>query len=115
MSEKSAIYPGFFDPITNGHLSIVSRALKIFDKLIIAIKSEYCDSKRGMEFTLDQYEPRDSDRKAYEDLLAQEKGIAVLANRPMAHGSTTRIIHQNDTVPMNERVATPHIHPPPAC
>ena len=37
MSEKSAIYPGFFDPITNGHLSIVTRALKIFDKLIIAI------------------------------------------------------------------------------
>ncbi len=37
MSEKTAIYPGFFDPITNGHLSIVNRALKIFDKLIIAI------------------------------------------------------------------------------
>jgi pantetheine-phosphate adenylyltransferase len=37
MSEKTAIYPGFFDPITNGHLSIVDRALKIFDKLIIAI------------------------------------------------------------------------------
>jgi len=37
MSEKIAIYPGFFDPITNGHLSIVERALKIFDKLVIAI------------------------------------------------------------------------------
>jgi len=37
MSEKTAIYPGFFDPITNGHLSIVTRALKVFDKLIIAI------------------------------------------------------------------------------
>ncbi len=37
MSEKGAVYPGTFDPITNGHLSIVSRALKIFDKLVIAI------------------------------------------------------------------------------
>jgi pantetheine-phosphate adenylyltransferase len=37
MSQKTAIYPGFFDPITNGHLSIVGRALHIFDKLIIAI------------------------------------------------------------------------------
>ena len=37
MSKKTAIYPGFFDPITNGHVSIVSRALKIFDRLIIAI------------------------------------------------------------------------------
>ena len=37
MKGKAAVYPGTFDPITNGHLSIVSRALKIFDKLIIAI------------------------------------------------------------------------------
>ena len=37
MSEKTAIYPGFFDPITNGHLSIVTRALKVFDNVIIAI------------------------------------------------------------------------------
>jgi len=35
--KKKAIYPGFFDPITNGHLSIVSRGLAIFDQLIIAI------------------------------------------------------------------------------
>jgi len=35
--KKTAIYPGTFDPITNGHLSIVKRALQIFDKLIIAI------------------------------------------------------------------------------
>jgi len=34
---KTAIYPGFFDPITNGHLSIVSRGLDIFDRVIIAI------------------------------------------------------------------------------
>jgi pantetheine-phosphate adenylyltransferase len=37
MSERTAVYPGTFDPITNGHLSIVNRALEIFDKLIIAI------------------------------------------------------------------------------
>jgi pantetheine-phosphate adenylyltransferase len=37
MSEKIAIYPGTFDPLTNGHLSIINRALKLFDKLIVAI------------------------------------------------------------------------------
>jgi pantetheine-phosphate adenylyltransferase len=37
MSVETAVYPGSFDPITNGHLSIVKRALKIFDKVIIAI------------------------------------------------------------------------------
>jgi len=33
----TAVYPGSFDPITNGHLDIVDRALKAFDRLIIAI------------------------------------------------------------------------------
>ncbi len=37
MKERIAIYPGTFDPITNGHLSIIKRALEIFDKLIVAI------------------------------------------------------------------------------
>ena len=32
-----AIYPGSFDPITNGHLDIATRAAKLFDKLIIGI------------------------------------------------------------------------------
>lgn len=34
---KLAIYPGSFDPITNGHIDIVKRALEIFDKIIIVI------------------------------------------------------------------------------
>ena len=34
---KLAIYPGTFDPITNGHIDILQRALEIFDKVIIAI------------------------------------------------------------------------------
>ncbi len=37
MSEKVAIYPGSFDPITLGHIDIINRALEIFDELIIAI------------------------------------------------------------------------------
>jgi pantetheine-phosphate adenylyltransferase len=35
--EKIAIYPGSFDPVTNGHLDIIERGLKIFDRLIITI------------------------------------------------------------------------------
>ena len=34
---KIAIYPGSFDPVTNGHLDIVERGFSIFDKIIVAI------------------------------------------------------------------------------
>ncbi|MDQ1327376.1 MAG: pantetheine-phosphate adenylyltransferase [Candidatus Poribacteria bacterium] len=32
-----AVYPGSFDPITNGHIDLIERATKIFDKLIVAV------------------------------------------------------------------------------
>lgn len=37
MKQITAIYPGTFDPITNGHLDLIERGAKIFDRLIIAI------------------------------------------------------------------------------
>jgi pantetheine-phosphate adenylyltransferase len=35
--KNTAIYPGTFDPITNGHLDLVERSLRFFDRLIIAV------------------------------------------------------------------------------
>ncbi len=35
MNEKIAVYPGSFDPITNGHVNLIERALQIFDRLIV--------------------------------------------------------------------------------
>ena len=34
---KKVIYPGTFDPVTNGHIDIINRACKIFDKIIVAV------------------------------------------------------------------------------
>ncbi len=35
--QRIAIYPGSFDPVTNGHIDIAKRGLKLFDKIIVAI------------------------------------------------------------------------------
>jgi pantetheine-phosphate adenylyltransferase len=37
MAELVAIYPGSFDPVTNGHLDLIARGSRLFDRLIIAI------------------------------------------------------------------------------
>ena len=34
---KSAIYPGTFDPITYGHIDVISKSLKLFDKIVVAV------------------------------------------------------------------------------
>jgi pantetheine-phosphate adenylyltransferase len=46
---RTAIYPGSFDPVTNGHLDVVERAAKLFDRVIVAVAEN--DSKRPL-FTL---------------------------------------------------------------
>jgi pantetheine-phosphate adenylyltransferase len=37
MPKRTAIYPGSFDPLTNGHLAIIQRGLKVFDRLVVAV------------------------------------------------------------------------------
>lgn len=37
MKKRIAVYPGTFDPITNGHMDVIERGLKLFDGLIVAI------------------------------------------------------------------------------
>ncbi|HUZ08028.1 MAG TPA: pantetheine-phosphate adenylyltransferase, partial [Candidatus Paceibacterota bacterium] len=34
---RTAIYPGSFDPLTNGHLDVVQRAAKLFDRVVVAV------------------------------------------------------------------------------
>ena len=48
---RRAIYPGTFDPITNGHLDIIKRACHMFDEIIVAVADS--EAKKPM-FTLEQ-------------------------------------------------------------
>jgi pantetheine-phosphate adenylyltransferase len=51
MPKRTAIYPGSFDPLTNGHLAIIQRGLKVFDRLIVAVANN--PEKRPL-FTADE-------------------------------------------------------------
>lgn len=51
LAMRRAIYPGSFDPVTNGHLDVIERARKLFDEVIVAVA--YNDQKQPL-FTLDE-------------------------------------------------------------
>jgi pantetheine-phosphate adenylyltransferase len=51
VTQRIAVYPGSFDPITNGHLDVVRRAVRVFDRVVIAVlgnprKSPLLDAAR---------------------------------------------------------------------
>ncbi len=48
---RRAIYPGSFDPVTNGHLDVIERARKLFDEVIVAVAHN--DQKQPL-FTLEE-------------------------------------------------------------
>ena len=85
MSTK-AIYPGTFDPITNGHLDIITRAACMFDKVILAIAAS--PSKKPM-FDLNER--------------------VQLATDAISHLSNVEVVGFSDLMAK----ATPEISPPP--
>ena len=46
---KIAVYPGSFDPVTNGHIDLITRGAKVFDELIVAVA---CNHEKKTLFTV---------------------------------------------------------------
>ncbi|HET8539228.1 MAG TPA: pantetheine-phosphate adenylyltransferase [Anaeromyxobacter sp.] len=51
MPKRTAIYPGSFDPLTNGHVAIIQRGLKVFDRLVVAVAN---NPQKSPLFTVDE-------------------------------------------------------------
>lgn len=49
--KRIAVYPGTFDPLTNGHVSLIRRGLEVFDQIIVAVA---WDTPKNPMFTLDE-------------------------------------------------------------
>ena len=65
---RSAVYPGTFDPITNGHVDILRRSLKIFDKVVVALAENV---RKAPLFTIDER------FKLIKDALGQDARLEV--------------------------------------
>jgi len=84
--ERVAIYPGSFDPLTNGHVSIVERGARIFDEIIVAIASNVdkdavfsVEERRAM--LAEQFPEDDIEVDDFQDLLisyAQDREVNVI-------------------------------------
>lgn len=75
MKERVALYPGTFDPLTNGHIDIVRRAVKLYDKLVIGIARN--EDKRPL-FSLDERV------EMARDLTREYTGETVIEVRPFS-------------------------------
>ena len=51
---SKAVFPGSFDPFTNGHLDVIERSAKIFDEIVVAVSIASSDLKKSPMFTLDE-------------------------------------------------------------
>ena len=72
---KTAVYPGTFDPITYGHIDVIKKSLKIFDKLIVATSD---NTDKDYFFSIDE-RVEIINNSLFKDLKFDKKKIKVIS------------------------------------
>ena len=72
--KKTAIYPGTFDPITYGHIDVIQKSLKIFDKIIVAISD---GNQKNYLFSIDE-RIKIVNKALFSDLKFNKKKIVII-------------------------------------
>src|SRR6184192_786729 len=86
---RRAIYPGSFDPVTNGHLDIIERARKLFDEVIVAVAHN--DEKQPLLSLKERLDLlRETAGKIDNVRIAQFKGLLVEFARAEKAGAVIR-------------------------
>ena len=76
---KTAIYPGTFDPITFGHIDVIKKSLKLFDKIVVAVSDG-----ENKNYLFDVEERLEIVQKAlFRDLKMNKKKITVISFRSL--------------------------------
>ena len=85
---KIAVYPGSFDPVTNGHLNIIERASRLFDRVIVCVMVN--QEKKPM-FTLEERESQIQRVTRHLDNVVVDSYDGLLAEYAKEHGCCTII------------------------
>ena len=72
---KTAIYPGTFDPITFGHIDVIKKSLKLFDKIVVGVSEE---SNKNYLFSTEQ-RIEIVNKALFKDLKLNKKKISVVS------------------------------------
>jgi len=86
MKQRVAVYPGSFDPITNGHLDILRRSLAIFDRVIVALAD---NMRKAPLFTVEERIGFIRDALAGDERVEYDAFSGLLVSYCQRRGATT--------------------------
>jgi len=86
---KIAVYPGSFDPFTNGHLDVVDRALGIFDRLIVGVLAN--PDKRSPMFSVEERVQMIRDSLQGEERVEVESFVGLTVDFARSRGAKTLV------------------------